>query len=133
LNPKKPKILLDDLHLELDLDKNLVSDIIDFYWSNVRKSMGQITYPRINIENLGVLELKMKSLQNTIDKYQNALNKSDNSNFKKYSKYMAIKTRLELLEDSKKLMLEEKNRKIEIKTNRYGNNTGSLEEERKDS
>ena len=133
MNPKKPKILLEDLHLDLDLDKNLVSDIIDFYWMNVRKAIGQITYPRINIENLGVLELKMKSLQNTIDKYQNALNKSDNSNFKKYSKYMAIKTRLEILEESKKVMLEEKNRKIEIKTNRYGNNTGSLEEERKDS
>ena len=133
MNPKKPKALLDDLYKDLELDKNLVSDIIDFYWLSVRKSITQISYPRIGIENLGTFELKIKSLQNTIDKYQNALNKTDNSNFKKYSKYIAIKNRLEILENSKIIILEEKERKKQIKTNRYGNITGGLEEERKDS
>lgn len=133
MNPKKPKTLLGDLYLELDVDKNLVSDIVDFYWLNVRKSITQISYPRIGIENLGSFELKIKSLQNTIDKYQNALNKTDTSNFRKYSKYMAIKNRLELLENSKASILEEKERKKQIKTNRYGNNTGGMEEKRKDS
>jgi hypothetical protein len=133
LNPKKPKTLLGDLYLELDIDKNLVSDIVDFYWLNVRKSITQISYPRIGIENLGSFELKIKSLQNTIDKYQNALNKTDTSNFRKYSKYMAIKNRLEVLENSKVSILEEKERKKQIKTNRYGDNTGGMEEKRKDS
>lgn len=133
MNPKKPKTLLGNLHLELDVDKNLVSDIVDFYWLNVRKSITQISYPRIGIENLGSFELKIKSLQNTIDKYQNALNKTDTSNFRKYSKYMAIKNRLELLENSKTSILEEKERKKQIKTNRYGDNIGSMEEKGKDS
>jgi hypothetical protein len=133
LNPKKPKNLLDSLYLDLDLDKNLVLDIIDFYWLNVRKSITQITYPRIGIESLGTFELKIKSLQNTIDKYQNALNKVDNSNFKKYSKYVSIKNRLEVLEGSKIIIIEEKNRKKQIKSDRYGNITRGVEEERKDS
>jgi nucleoid DNA-binding protein len=133
LNPKKPKTLLGNLYLELDIDKNLVSDIVDFYWLNVRKSITQISYPRIGIENLGSFELKIKSLQNTIDKYQNALDKTDTSNFRKYSKYMAIKNRIEVLENSKSVILEEKQRKQQIKINRYGNTPGSLEEERKDS
>lgn len=133
MNPKKPKTLLGNLYLELDIDKNLVSDIVDFYWLNVRKSITQISYPRIGIENLGSFELKIKSLQNTIDKYQNALDKTDTSNFRKYSKYMAIKNRIEVLENSKSVILEEKQRKQQIKINRYGNTPGSLEEERKDS
>lgn len=133
MNPKKPKTLITDLYLELDIDKNLVSDIVDFYWLNVRKSITQISYPRIGIENLGSFELKVKSLQNTIDKYQNALNKTDTSNFRKYSKYMAIKNRLEILENSKASILEEKERKKQIKTNRYGDNTRSMEEKGKDS
>ena len=133
MNPKKPKTLLENLHLDLDLDKSLVLDIVDFYWLNVRKSITQISYPRIGIENLGSFELKIKSLQNTIDKYQNALDKTDTSNFRKYSKYMAIKNRIEVLENSKSVILEEKNRKQQIKINRYGNTPGSLEEERKDS
>jgi len=133
LNPKKPKTLLENLHLDLDLDKSLVLDIVDFYWLNVRKSITQISYPRIGIENLGSFELKIKSLQNTIDKYQNALDKTDTSNFRKYSKYMAIKNRIEVLENSKSVILEEKNRKQQIKINRYGNTPGSLEEEGKDS
>jgi len=133
LNPKKSKILLENLYLDLDLDKNLITDIIDFYWLNVRKSITQVTYPRIGIENLGSFELKIKSLQNTIDKYQNALNKTDTSNFRKYSKYMSIKNRLELLENSKAFMLEEKERKKQIKNNRYANNTRDMEEKGKDS
>ena len=133
MNPKKPKTLLENLHLDLDLDKSLVLDIVDFYWLNVRKSITQISYPRIGIENLGSFELKIKSLQNTIDKYQNALDKTDTSNFRKYSKYMAIKNRIEVLENSKSVILEEKQRKQQIKINRYGNTPGSLEEERKDS
>lgn len=133
MNPKKPKALLESFYLDLDLDKNLVTDIIDFYWLNVRKSITQVTYPRIGIENLGSFELKIKSLQNTIDKYQNSLDKTDTSNFRKYSKYMAIKNRIEILENSKTIILEEKERKKQIKNNRYGNNTRGLEEERKDS
>lgn len=133
MNPKKPKVLLENLYLDLDLDKNLVTDIIDFYWLNVRKSITQVTYPRIGIENLGSFELKIKSLQNTIDKYQNALDKTDVSNFRKYSKYISIKNRLEVLENSKILIEEEKQRKKQIKNNRYGDNTRGLEEERKDS
>lgn len=133
MNPKKPKVLLESLYLDLDLDKNLIIDIIDFYWLNVRKCITQVTYPRIGIENLGSFELKIKSLQNTIDKYQNALDKTDTSNFRKYSKYMAIKNRIEVLENSKTIILEEKQRKKQIKTNRYANNSGGLEEERKDS
>lgn len=133
MNPKKSKILLENLYLDLDLDKNLITDIIDFYWLNVRKSITQVTYPRIGIENLGSFELKIKSLQNTIDKYQNALNKTDTSNFRKYSKYMSIKNRLELLENSKAFMLEEKERKKQIKNNRYANNTRDMEEKGKDS
>lgn len=133
MNPKKPKVLLESLYLDLDLDKNLIIDIIDFYWLNVRKSITQVTYPRIGIENLGSFELKIKSLQNTIDKYQNALDKTDTSNFRKYSKYIAIKSRIEVLENSKTIILEEKQRKKQIKNNRYANNSGGLEEERKDS
>jgi len=133
LNPKKPKVLLENLYLDLDLDKNLVTDIIDFYWLNVRKSITQVTYPRIGIENLGSFELKIKSLENTINKYQNALDKTDTSNFRKYSKHVAIKNRLEILEKSKVIILEEKERKKQIKSDRYGNNIRGLEEERKDS
>lgn len=133
MNPKKPKVLLENLYLDLDLDKNLVTDIIDFYWLNVRKSITQVTYPRIGIENLGSFELKIKSLENTINKYQNALDKTDTSNFRKYSKHVAIKNRLEILEKSKVIILEEKERKKQIKSDRYGNNIRGLEEERKDS
>ena len=46
---------------------------------------------------------------------------------------MAIKNRIEVLENSKSVILEEKQRKQQIKINRYGNTPGSLEEERKDS
>jgi nucleoid DNA-binding protein len=133
LNPKKAKTVLNDLHKELDLEENLVFDILDFYWQHVRKSITSACHPRINIENLGVFQVKHKSLDKTITKYENAINKLGTENFTKYAKYDNMRSRLDVLLILKEQVISEKHRKYEIKQNKNGNNTRGLEEERKDS
>lgn len=133
MNPKKAKTVLKDLHYELDLEENLVNDILDFYWQHVRKTIVTAAHPRINIENLGIFQVKYKSLDKTITKYDNAINKLGTENFNKYTKYDNMKSRLDILLKLKEEMQVEKGRKYQIKSNKYGNITGSLEEKGKDS
>jgi len=133
LNPKKHKNLLKDLHEDLGLDQDLVASAMDFYWSNVRKTIISVAYPKINIENLGIFEVKLKTLQKTIFKYENSLQKLANANFAEYPRYENMKKRLDILENTREVILTERQRKKQIKTDRYGNTTRSLEEEGKDS
>ena len=133
MNPKKAKTALKDLHYELDLEENLVNDILDFYWQHVRKTIVTAAHPRINIENLGIFQVKYKSLDKTITKYDNAINKLGTENFNKYTKYDSMKSRLDVLLKLKEEIQLEKGRKYQIKSNKYGNITGGLEEKGKDS
>jgi len=133
LNPKKAKTVLKDLHVELNLEEGLVFDILDFYWQHVRKSITSASYPRINIENLGIFQVKQKSLDKTITKYENAINKLGTENFTKYVKYDNMRSRLDVLLNLREQVDSEKQRKQEIKQNKNGNNTRGLEEKRKDS
>lgn len=133
MNPKKAKTVLKDLHYELDLEENLVNDILDFYWQHVRKTIVTAAHPRINIENLGIFQVKYKSLDKTITKYDNAINKLGTENFNKYTKYDNMKSRLDILLKLKEEMQVEKGRKYQIKSNKYGDTTRGLEEKGKDS
>ena len=133
MNPKKAKTVLNDLHYELDLEENLVNDILDFYWQHVRKTIVTAAYPRINIENLGIFQIKYKALDKTITKYENAINKLGTENFNKYTKYDNMKSRLDILLKLKEEMQVEKQRRHQIKSNKYGDTTRGLEEKGKDS
>lgn len=133
MNPKKIKPFLKSVSEDLDVDQSLVIDIYEFYWSNVRKSLTTVPYPRINIENLGVFEVKLKTLDLTIQKYKAYLNKLDAANFSKYPKYENAKKRLDVLEATKEILLEERERKKQIKISRHENTTGDMEEKGGDS
>lgn len=133
MNPKKAKIVLNDLHYELGLEENLVYDILDFYWQHVRKTIVSAAHPRINIENLGIFQIKYKALDKTISKYENAINKLGTENFNKYTKYDNMRSRLDILLKLKEEMQLEKQRRYQIKSKKYGNTTGGMEEKGKDS
>ena len=114
MNPKKPKNILKELYAELDKDESLVNDVIDFYWANVRKAITSLPYPRINIENIGVFQVRYKSLVNTTIKYQRLLDKLDANNFSNYPRYQSLRSRLDILEQTRLILSEENSRRKEI-------------------
>lgn len=133
MNPKKSKDILKDLYSELDMDQALVKDAIDFYWENVRKSISSIAYCRINVENLGVFQVKSKSLTKSIVKYSTLIKNFERTNFSNYPRYQSLTERLSILEKTKQEIFEENERRKEIKCQKKDNTSGSLEEEGKDS
>ncbi|NBP00928.1 MAG: hypothetical protein EBU90_12485 [Proteobacteria bacterium] len=127
MNPKKFKELIGEISEEGNYDKQLVSEVLDFYWSNVRKSISSVAYPRINVEGLGVFRIKPTILKKTIESYKTTMGGFKSPNFQAYPRYQALKDRLDILEKASEELKIEYDRLQQIKTSKNGNVSGSME------
>lgn len=120
MNPKKAKTLYSEVATDLNLDDNLVKDVLDFYWSGLRKQMANLTSPRLDVINLGTFEVMPKTLERCITAYQEYQKMPVPKTFTKYQAYSVIEGRLKRLLE----IQEELNSYSEIKKTviekRYG-------------
>lgn len=120
MNPKKAKTLYNEVATDLNLDENLVKDVLDFYWSSLRKQMTNLTSPRLDVINLGTFEVMPKTLQRCITAYEEYSKMPVPKTFTKYQAYSVIEGRLKRLLE----IQEELNSYSEIKQTviekRYG-------------
>lgn len=128
MNPKKFKDIVSDIVQETDYDKQLVTEVLDFYWSNVRKAISTVAHPRVNIEGLGVFRVKPRVLDKTIDTYKITMAGFKSPNFQAYPRYQALKERLEALQRAAEILESEYQRLQQIKTDKNGNIPRGLEE-----
>lgn len=129
MNPKKFKDIVLETSEELDFDKQLVSEVLDFYWASVRKSIGNITHPRINIDGLGIFRIKPTILEKVILKYNITMGGFKSPNFQAYPRYQALKQRSETLEKAKEVLRSEYDRLQEIKKQKNENISRGMEGE----
>lgn len=97
MNPKKAKTLYNEVATDLNLDENLVKDVLDFYWSSLRKQMTNLTSPRLDVINLGTFEIMPKTLQRCITAYEEYSKMPVPKTFTKYQAYSVIEGRLKRL------------------------------------
>ena len=64
MNPRKPKRIYDNVSEELNVSKDLVEDLVEFYYKDVRRLLTNLEYPRINIDGLGQFVIKPKTIKN---------------------------------------------------------------------
>ena len=67
MRPKKAKELIPDVAKETDVSEQLVKDIVDFYWQEVRKSLSSLKHSRVHITNLGDFTIKHWKLDDMIE------------------------------------------------------------------
>ena len=127
MNPKKFKDIVLESSEELNLDKQLVSEVLDFYWLNVRKSIGSIAHPRINIDGLGIFRIKPTILEKVILKYNITMAGFKSPNFQAYPRYQALKERSETLQKAKEILKAEYDRLQEIKKQKNENISRGME------
>lgn len=106
MNPKKSKVLVDEVAEELGLDKSLVKKVVDYYWNQVYDSITNIKYTDILISNLGTFVIKEKQLNKKIEGYTNYLQDQENLTFSKYHSYKTIEKQLEQMLEAKKIIDE---------------------------
>ena len=98
MNPKKAKTLYKEVASDLALDESLVKDVLDFYWSSLRKQMSNLTAVRLDVMNLGTFEIMPKTLNKCIESYKNYQKVPVPKTFVRYEAYSLIEERLKELD-----------------------------------
>jgi len=123
MNPKKPKDFIKPTAESLDISESIVGDVVDFYWSNVRKALSDIEGPSITISNLGTFKVRYNKIPFVEKKYQHYLDNSEDMlmekmTFNKHALQKLSKMKLERLQKVKKELEKEYSRKAEVKNKR---------------
>lgn len=113
--PKKSSSLYKEVAEGLDQTETLIQDIVEFYYSELRKTLSDLTYPRINVEGLGHFVAKSGLVRKSIPKYTNILKNHDTSTYGAYFNKKMLETKLELLIQLEQKILLEDTRKEEFK------------------
>lgn len=125
MNPRKSSIVYKDVSEELNVSEVLVSDIIEFYYKDLRAHLSSLKYPRINVEGLGQFVIKEKLTETYIEKLTKILPDHDVSTFRAYHNKKSMEEKLQLLKDVSIKIEQEKRRKQEFIKNK--NNESSTE------
>lgn len=117
--PKNHKIFIKETAEKLDKDEVLIEDAIGFFYSAVRKTLTDMTYPNISINNLGTFKVKKGKLVALDKKYEAHLNVLDNpESFAQMTIKKEIEQKYKSVQKLSKEVEEEKQRKDQIKKQR---------------
>ena len=108
MKPTRSKDLIKKTADELNMPLELVSDVVDFYYSVVIKKIESLKEPTIFLHGLGTLRISRKKLQSSIKSLEKILDSNDQEDFKKIIKYNFSKS-----------MLDERKHSLEICNNYY--------------
>lgn len=130
MNPKKINDLYSEVAKDLGISENDLGDVMSFYWLHIRKELENLKEPNVYVEGLGTFYVKPKSLKSEMLKYEMFLKSINSKEFTRYPYYKIAKEKLDRLQIISDKILEENLRQKAKIDKRYGNNTGSLEEEK---
>lgn len=121
LRPKKAKLYIPEVAIKLSLPETLIEDVVNFYWQEVRKSLSGLGYPRVHISNLGDFTIKHWKLDDRIQ----MLERWEENNKQKGLQQMTARFKtvetLFSLNEIKKSIAEEEQRKDFIKLHKKHN------------
>ena len=115
--PKKPNTLFKEIAEELEVNEDLIDKFITFYYKDIRKHLSEINHIRINIDGLGQMVTRPKTVTNLITKYTRMIDKADKYQFSGYFNKKRLEVRLETLNKAQKKLIEFKEIKAEFKKN----------------
>lgn len=122
MKPRKAKEFIPCISEELHLPQDLIEDVIDYYWREVRKNLSSVSHSRIHLTNLGDFTIKHWKLD---EKIQMLEKWEENNKLKGMQELTARFKTAEVLYDLKsvkKLLEEENQRKEFIKLHKNKNN-----------
>ena len=122
MKPSKAKALIPNTALITNSSEELVEDLMDYYWRDVRKNLSSLNNSRIHISNLGDFVIKHWKLSDKIE----ALEKWEENNKQKGMQQMTARFKtVETLFDLKKMqgiIATENQRKEFIKLHKITSN-----------
>jgi len=104
---KKAKLLIPNLSKKINTSEEKINDVVNFYYSELRKKIESLEVDRIRIPRLGVFYVSQNKLKNSIEALQYLTSSDKEKDFKKIAKYNLNK---DLLDKQIKLLKIIKNK-----------------------
>jgi len=115
LHPKKAKEFIDDVAKEVGLAKEVVDNIISFYYRELRENLSKLKHYRVHVTNLGDFTIKHWKIDDKIDKLQRFEENNKAKGLQKITARFKTAEALYELNTLKKIIEEENQRKEFIK------------------
>ena len=127
--PRKPKDLYKQVAEDMNISETLVDNFMTFYYKEVRKNLTELKYSKINLDGLGVMTVKPKTVEGLIGKYTCRFKKLNTDTFTSYFNKKRIETKLDRLNNIKGILDQEKQLKEKfLKSKQDGKAGKDLEE-----
>jgi hypothetical protein len=127
--PKKPNVLYKQVAEDLNIAENLVDAFMTFYYKTVRKNLSEINYTKINLDGLGVMAVKPRTVDGLINKYSNRVDKLNTDTMTNYHYKKRVEDKIELLLKVKKMLDNDVALKQEFLKNKRDEQAGKNMEE----
>ena len=124
--PKKAKDFKKPTAEELNLPEDLINNLVNFYWENIRKHMSELTHGEIRIQNFGTFRVKHWTIADTVEKHKATILRVEGK-FAGYRMKLDLTDRIEKLEKIKSLVQEREEKFKAIRDAR--NNKNNMEEQ----
>ena len=132
LRPKKAKEFVDDVANITGLSKEVVENVISFYYRELRTNLSNLSHFRIHITNLGDFVIKHWKIDDKIDMLQKFEEKNKAKGLQKITARFKTAESLYELRNLKKTIEEENQRKDFIKLHKTKANVKSRKKHNKD-
>lgn len=119
MKPRKSKELIPIVAKEVMLSENLVQDVVDYYWQEVRKSLSSLKHSRIHIANLGDFTTKHWKVDDKIKRLELWEDGNKQKGLQQMTARFKIAETLFDLKNLKKIIEEENQRKDFIKLHKH--------------
>jgi hypothetical protein len=127
--PKKPIVLYKQVAEDLNQPESLVDTFMTFYYKEVRKLLSDLSYTKINIDGLGQMVVKERTIDGLINKYNARVNKATTNTFSNYFDKKNLEVKLEKMNRIKVVLQQEKELKSKfLKDKADGKTSKDLEE-----
>lgn len=126
MKPKKAKEFIPEVAKQLLLSEELVKDVIDYYWAEVRKSISTLSSSRVHLTNLGDFVIKHWKIDERIEGLERWEENNKLKGLQEITARFKTAETLFQLKNLKKIIKEEEQRKDFIKLHKNKiNETGS--------
>jgi nucleoid DNA-binding protein len=119
LNPKKAKTLIPETAKEMNLSESLVSDVVSFYYEQLRSAMTEMKSSHIYVNNLGIFKSRPKAMREALVKYKGMLSHLGTESMREYKIYKDIENKISTIESNLAIWEHEFERKADVKRRRY--------------
>lgn len=122
MRPRKAKEFIPNVSEELSLSEEVVTDVINFYWQEIRKSLSSLSHSRIHLTNLGDFVIKHWKIDDKIEMLEKWEENNKQKGLQQITARFKTAENLFDLKAIKKIIEEEGQRKDFIKLHKKKSN-----------